>query len=140
MGGQAAEEIFFADVSTGPGSDLKYATTVAAQMVGMCGMAGTLVSYAAVQNSSMSDTNIVGRVLGDSQGRAAVEEMLQQQKLSVRGLLEQHRHLVEALRDALLERFELVGTEITDVLHEAAVAGPRQVIDLRWDAPAPVEE
>ena len=34
MGGQSAEEIFFGDVSTGPGGDLLYATNVAAQMVG----------------------------------------------------------------------------------------------------------
>ena len=34
MGGQVAEELFFGDVSTGPGGDLLYATNVAAQMVG----------------------------------------------------------------------------------------------------------
>ena len=39
-------------------------------------------------------------------------------------LLAANRHLVEALRDALLEREELVGNEITDVL-EAAAAAPR---------------
>jgi ATP-dependent Zn protease len=91
MGGQCAEEIFFSDVSTGPGSDLKYATTVAAQMIGLCGMTSSLVSYAAVQNSGMSDTNIVGRVLADPAGRATAEEMLQHEKLVVRGLLESNR-------------------------------------------------
>ena len=59
MGGQVAEELFFNDVSTGPGSDLLYATNVAAQMVGACGMTDTLVSLAAVQNSGFSDTNAV---------------------------------------------------------------------------------
>ena len=34
-------------------------------------------------------------------------------------LLDANRHLVEALRDALLERHELIGHEITDVLREA---------------------
>ena len=38
MGGQAAEELFFGDVSTGPAGDLLYATNVAAQMVGSAGM------------------------------------------------------------------------------------------------------
>ena len=140
MGGQSAEEIFFGDVTTGPSGDLMAATNVAAQMVGAAGMTDSLVSYAAVQNSGLSDTNIVGRVLGDRAGRAAVEELLQEQKLTAKGLLEANRHLVEALRDALLARHELIGHEITDVLEAAAAAGPREqvstfavptIIDLR---------
>ncbi len=128
MGGQVAEELFFGDVSTGPAGDLAYATNVAAQMVGSAGMSDSLVSLAAVQNSAFSDTNLVGRVLGDRDSRARVEELLQQQKTVVRGLLAEHRHLVEALRDALLERHELVGREITEVLE--AASGAPQVIDL----------
>jgi ATP-dependent Zn protease len=124
MGGQVAEELFFGDVSTGPGGDLLYATNVAAEMTGSCGMGETLLSYAAIQNSAFSDTNIVGRVLGDTHGRAAVEELLQRQKMVVRGLLESNQHLVAALRDALVERHELIGREITDVLEAAAGAGP----------------
>jgi predicted transcriptional regulator len=33
-----------------------------------------------------------------------------------------HRHLVEALRDALLDRRELVDAEIIEVLHDAEAA------------------
>jgi ATP-dependent Zn protease len=128
MGGQCAEEIFFGDVSTGPGGDLLYATNCAAEMVGAHGMNDSLVSYMAVQNSAFSDTNIVGRVLADDRGRDAVEALLQEQKRVARRLLEDNRHLVEALRDALVERHELVGSEITDVLERAAAA-PR-VLDL----------
>jgi ATP-dependent Zn protease len=40
----------------------------------------------------------------------------------VRRLLAANRDLVEALRDALLERHELVGDEITDVLDAALAA------------------
>jgi ATP-dependent Zn protease len=145
MGGQCAEELFFGDVSTGPGGDLLYATNVAAEMVGSCGMNDTLVSFAAIQNSGFSDTNIVGRVLGDGQGRSMVEDLLQQQKVFVRGLLDQHQHLVSALRDALLDRHELIGSEITDVLEAASaerhpepvgVMGSPRVLDLRTDVPA----
>ena len=63
MGGQVAEEIFFGDVSTGPGGDLLYATNVAAQMIGSCGMGDSLISLQAVQNGAFSDSNITGRVL-----------------------------------------------------------------------------
>jgi hypothetical protein len=42
---------------------------------------------------------------------------------------------VTALRDALLERDELIGHEITDVLENARAAAAGQVIDLR-DVPS----
>ena len=134
LAGQCAEEIFFGDVSTGPGGDLLYATNAAAEMVGQHGMDESLLSYAAITTSSFSDTNIVGRVLADDRGRDAVERLLQAQKREVKALLEQHRHLVEALRDALLEHEELIGGEITDVLERAATA-PR-VVDLTGEVPA----
>ena len=56
---------------------------------------------------------------------------MQEQKLKTTALLEENRHLIEALRDALLERHELIGHEITDILeaaqaaHEAVPATPR---------------
>jgi ATP-dependent Zn protease len=120
MGGHVAEEMFFGDVSTGPSSDLVYATDVAAQMVGACGMDDSLVSFAAVQGNNFSATNIVGRVLGDTDARARVEDLLRRERAAVADLLAAHMHLVAALRDALLERHELIGREITDVLEGAA--------------------
>ncbi len=128
MGGQVAEEIFFGDISTGPSGDLAYATSTAAQMVGAAGMAGSLVSFAAVSSGPVGDTNLVGRVLGDADGRRRVEEILNAQKALVSELLERHQHLVVALRDALLDREELVGDQITAVLEHAAVQA--SVIDL----------
>ncbi len=146
LAGQCAEELFIGDISTGPGGDLAYATNVAAEMVGSCGMLDSLVSYAAVQGSAFSDTNIVGRVLADPQGRAAVEKLLHEQKEIVRRLMGENRHLVEALRDALLEREELIGPEISGVLEAARDrAGAAQppvapaqpvTIDLREAEPA----
>jgi ATP-dependent Zn protease len=135
MGGQTAEELFFGDVSTGPAGDLAYATNIAAQMVGAAGMAGSLVSFSAVQTHALSDTNLVGRVLGDGPGREAVEKLLREQKDLVVSLMQDNMHLVEALRDALLERDELIGSEIVEVLENAAAshaAQPTQqlVIDL----------
>jgi ATP-dependent Zn protease len=123
FGGQAAEELFFGDVSTGPGGDLQYATSLAAQMVGASGMAGSPVSFAAVQASGLADPGLVGRVLDDAQARRSVEELLAEQRDAARHLLDANRHLVGALRDALLERHELVGSEITDVLEAARAAG-----------------
>jgi cell division protease FtsH len=131
MGGQVAEMLFFGDMSTGPGGDLLYATNIAAMMVGASGMTDTLISYMAVQNSAFSDTNLVGRVLGDADGRARVERLLQEQREAVMGLLSRNLHLVTALRDALIEHDELIGHQITDVLEQAEAAHHGQVIDLR---------
>ncbi len=122
LAGMCAEEIWFGESSTGPGGDLLYATNVAAEMVGSVGMAGSLVSFAAIQGSALNDTNIVGRVLADADGRARVDALLNEQKAAVTELLERNRHLVEALRDALLDREELIGREITDVLEAASAA------------------
>jgi cell division protease FtsH len=138
FGGQVAEELFFGDVSTGPAGDLAYATGVAAEMVGSSGMTGSLVSYRAVSSGAFNDTNIVGRVLGDAEGRASVEKLLGEQKATVVSLLSQHRHLVEALRDALIERSELIGEQITDVLEAAQRAVAPAVIDLRAEDDAVV--
>jgi cell division protease FtsH len=129
LGGQCAEELFFGDVSTGPGGDLLYATNTAAEMIGAHGMEESLISYLAVQNGAFNDTNIVGRVLADERGREAVERLLQKHKAVARQLLADNRHLVEALRDALLESEELIGHQITDVLE--AAAGRPATIDLR---------
>ena len=134
MAGQVAEELFFGDISTGPGGDLLYATNVACEMVGSCGMTDTLISYGAVQNGAFNGSNIAGRVLSDSDGRERVERLLQEQKAAVKILLSQNRHLITALRDALMEREELIGREITDVIEAAGGAQRASVIDVRAEA------
>ncbi len=121
FGGMVAEELFFGETSTGPSSDLNYATTVAAQMVGAAGMVGSLINLTAIQGGAMSDTNLVGRVIADGPSRQAVEQLLAEQKLVARRVLEQHRDKLEGLRDALLERHELVGTDILEILQQDVV-------------------
>ncbi|MBO3083083.1 AAA family ATPase [Cellulomonas fengjieae] len=116
MGGWVAEELFFGQTSTGPAGDLASATRTAAQMVGAAGMTGSLISFAATPH------DLVSAVLSDAPARAQLEAVLDDARSTVRRLLSRHRHLVEALRDALLERHELIGPEITAVLEEATLA------------------
>jgi cell division protease FtsH len=118
FGGMTAEELFFGESGTGPGGDLSHATRIAAQMVGSFGMAGSLVSFEAVEPGPVMQ-GIVGKVLANEDARAAVERLLGQAKADVHTLLDNNRHLVIALRDELLQREELVGEEIIDVLTEA---------------------
>ena len=102
FGGMSAEELFFGESGTGPSGDLVHATTIAAQMVGSFGMAGSLVSYEAIEAGPISQ-GIVGKVLGNEDARAAVEKLLAQAKADVQMLLDDNRHLVIALRDELLD-------------------------------------
>ncbi len=104
FGGMVAEELFFGDTSTGVGGDLEQATAFVAQMIGQLGMGGTLRTFDA---------------LADKEGRLMVEAMLVEAKDDVTQMLREHRHVIEALRDALLERSELIAEEITDVIEAA---------------------
>jgi len=92
------------------------------------------VSFEALQGPLAQNT--VAKVLGDDDGREAVEHILREAKGAVTVMLGEHRRVVEALRDALLERDELVGDEIVQVA-EAALHAP-EVIDLSLPA-APAE-
>jgi cell division protease FtsH len=118
FGGMTAEEQFFGESGTGPAGDLVHATRVAAQMVGSFGMAGSLVSFEAVEAGPITQ-GIVGKVLANDEARRAVEKLLEQAKQDVSKLIDQHRHLVVALRDELLVREELIGDEIIAILREA---------------------
>jgi ATP-dependent Zn protease len=118
FGGMTAEELFFGESGTGPSGDLQSATTLAAQMVGSFGMAGTLLSFDAVQGNALA-SGIVAKVLADEEARRSVERILEQAKSDVRNLLDANRHLVVALRDELLEQEELIGDDIIDVLAKA---------------------
>jgi ATP-dependent Zn protease len=113
MGGLAAEEVFFGEITSGPSSDLKAATHYAAMMVGTLGMAGLLFSFDAMETPH---ANIVAKVSAADGGMEQIEALLRELHDEARCMLEQHVHLVEALRDALLERDELIGEEITQVI------------------------
>ncbi len=119
LGGMVAEELFLGETTSGPGSDLATATEVAATMVGALGMGGSLVSFEAVAEGAIQRKNLVAKVLGDHQAKAQVETLLTTQRERVRAVLVENRDLVEALRDALIERDELVGDEIVEVIHQA---------------------
>jgi cell division protease FtsH len=86
-------------------------------------------------------------VLGDPEAKLRVETILRAQKERIGDVLEGNRDLVEALRDALIERDELVGEEILEVLHGALAAreagdganGDSRIIDLSEPNPSPVD-
>jgi ATP-dependent Zn protease len=118
MGGMVAEEHWFDEVSTGPASDLAAATTIGAQMIGACGMGNSLISVAAA-GSGYFEGSLIDKVLGDKAARAELDALLMSSCDAAKAIVEAHPEVVEALRDALLERDELVGSEITEVIESA---------------------
>lgn len=122
MGGIVAEEMFCGESSTGPAGDLAQATQVAAEMVGSLGLGGSLISFRAPTGGPF-DPGLVGRVLADGIARKAVEEILQRAKERATTILSENPHMLDALRDALLERDELIGDEILQVLRSATPTG-----------------
>jgi ATP-dependent Zn protease len=110
-----AEERWFDEVSTGPAGDLSTATTLGAQMIGACGMGDSLISVAAAGTGLLSG-GLVEKVLADKEARAELDALLTSSRDAARLIVTAHGDVVEALRDALLQRDELVGSEITDVI------------------------
>jgi ATP-dependent Zn protease len=129
LGGMVAEELFFGEITSGPSADLAAATTAAALMVGGLGMAGSLLSYEAVQTGG--NANLTAKVVATDEGRERVEAILVANKATAEKLLDDNRHIVEALRDALLDREELIAGEILDVIHAAEREARGQILDLR---------
>ncbi len=118
LGGMVAEELFFGESGTGPAGDLLAATNSAVEMVGSLGLGDSLVSFRALENNPFSG-NLAAKVLGDKSSREAVDDILVAQKLEVTRLMSANLHIVEALRDALIDREELIDDEIEDVIKAA---------------------
>lgn len=127
LAGLVGEEIWFGQSTSGPSSDLVNATRNAATYVGVYGMGKSLVSLAAAGPGPFGDADPIGRVLSDRGRSAEVEELLAECKQNVRNLLLKKRHVVEGVRDALLEREELVGDEIEMLMAELGEREPIEV-------------
>ena len=119
LGGLVAEEMCFGESGTGPGADLAHATSLAAQMVGSFGMAGSLISYEAVADGPITRSNLVGKVLANEATKQRVEDILEAQRERVRAVLAENRDVHAALRDALIARDELVREDILEVVEQA---------------------
>jgi ATP-dependent Zn protease len=139
FGGMVAEELAYGESGTGPAADLAEATKLAATMVGALGMGGSLLSLDAARGPKGED--IVAKVLDDDRSREATELILAEAKADATRLLQTHQAIHAALRDALLEREELVGEQILDVIRVAILEDELAEIDLRdpatQDVPAP---
>jgi ATP-dependent Zn protease len=152
LGAMAAERVFYGENSTGVGGDVQAATDRAAWMVGACGMGPEYVALRCDDESEEQarervmrrfqqiGTQIVNRtgsgqleaaVLRDPSQRMMVEQLLGQAYLAAHHLVEQNKDAVSRVADALVERRELHGDEIVDLLDAQELRLPE--VDLTKD-------
>jgi cell division protease FtsH len=106
LGGRAAEEIVFEEISTGAESDIQQLTEIARQMVGRWGMSDAIGPVAVIQRDGVgpllpgaAEVSPDTQRLVDSEVRRIVDESHQQ----VVALLQQNRNKLDSLASALLE-------------------------------------
>ena len=107
LGGRAAEEIVFGEISTGAESDIQQLTQIARQMVGRWGMSATVGPLAVIPTDGAgpllpgaAEVSERTREVIDEETRRIVEEAHR----GVVELLNRNRDKLDALAEALLEK------------------------------------
>jgi cell division protease FtsH len=134
LGGRVAEETVFGDITTGAESDIQHLTRIARSMVGRWGMSRAIGPIAVIPMDGInpllpgaSETSEETQRLIDEEVRRIVETAHQE----VTELLRAHRHNLDALVSALLER------ETLDEADAYAAAGLTRTYESARPAPAP---
>jgi ATP-dependent Zn protease len=153
LGAMAAEHVFYGENSTGVGGDVDSATRLAAYMVGFCGMGpepirlngtfqgtederhedeerymqrferiGMLIMNRAQGSAMMGDP--IAAVLGDPVKKAAAARILGQAYITAVALIRHNRDGVLQVAETLVERRELHGDEVVEVLDAAQLQAP----------------
>jgi len=149
LGAMAAEHVFYGENSQGVSGDLQSATATAAAMVGMWGMGpdavaidiqaelpdhepdvgkrlqriGNRIMNRASGGSSMMGDPIAA-VLGDPDKRRAAAQLLGQAYVTAYTLIATNREKISQIADTLVERKELHGDEVVDLLDSVQLTRP----------------
>jgi ATP-dependent Zn protease len=163
LGAMAAEHVFYGENSNGVGGDVMSATTQAALMVGASAMApeqvplpddydpeaaeaarekiqrqfrkiGTQIMNRSAPGGPMAQDPIQG-VLGDHDKRNMAAEILGQAYIRAYHLMVENRDAVERVADELVERKELYGDEVIELLDRQDLRLPE--VDLTDEASWP---
>ncbi|MGE5636444.1 MAG: cell division protein FtsH, partial [Nocardioidaceae bacterium] len=133
LGGRAAEEVVFGDVTTGAESDIQQVTQIARHMVGRWGMSDAVGPIAVVPAEAqgpllpgVDGTSEATHELVDREVRTLVDDALD----GARRLIETNRERLESLAAALLEH------ETLDEQAAYAAAGIERPLALEPEAPA----
>ncbi len=155
LGAMAAEHVFYGENSQGVGGDVGSATMTAAAMVGYWAMGpdpvhiggsieadedveqvfrrleriGNAIMNRATGSAFTGDP--VASILGDRDKRRAAAQILGQAYVTAYALIASNREQVERIADTLIERKEMHGDEVVDLLN--AVGLQRPEVDLMDD-------
>jgi cell division protease FtsH len=160
LGAMAAEHVFYGENSQGVSGDVASATATAAAMVGIWAMGPDPVHIdgsidvpedmehvqkrlerigSAIMNraggSSMLVEDPVASVLSNQDKRRAAARILGQAYVTAYALMASNRARVEAIADTLVERKEMHGDEVVEMLGRAGLRRPE--IDLMDDSTWP---
>ncbi len=163
LGALAAELVFYEQNTTGVGGDMRSVTARASYMVGMAAMGpgkidlGDRVTDPALREkeeervrerfvalgnqvmhrsgSGLMDAQPLSDVLGDPAKRALVAELIGQSFVVAFNTIRANRDGVERVADRLVERGELYGDEVEELLNSVALSKP--TIDLLEEAAWP---
>ena len=124
LGGRAAEELIFGDVSTGAHNDLAKASDIARSMVKQYGMSNAIgqVYHASSQRSPFLNPGMDGK--GEYSEATAelidqeVRETIHQQYLVAQKILGERRELLEKSTQKLLEQETILGEELKAMASE----------------------
>ena len=130
LAGLAAEHIWYGQTTSGPSSDLRAATMRCAQMVAYYGMGTSLVSAAAVP-PNMWGVDALGELLKEGPTRTEIEAILQRCRQEVETLLRKKAHVVEAIRDVLVEQEQMTGDEFVALMESLGETRDPKAIALR---------
>lgn len=117
LGGRAAEDIIFGDVSTGAMSDIERATQIAYDMVTVYGMSDEIgpMRLGAVDDGSL----VLSKNYGDDIAKkidAEIHRIINESYTEVKNLLIENRAELEAVTKVLLEKETISGEEMEKII------------------------
>ncbi len=125
LGGRAAEEVVFEEVSTGAENDLQHATALARQMVAMYGMSDVVgLAHCAERQHPFAGGVPDGFLQRDCSEQTAreidqeVKKLLDQAYTEAKAVLREHRQKLDLVAGELLERETLDGKSFKRLLQQ----------------------
>jgi len=127
MGGYAAEQLVFGDITTGSENDIERATKMARRMVTEFGMSEDLGPIAYGQKDELV---FLGREIGEQrdysdQTAHAIDEevrrIVETAFRKARGILDEHRAVLDQIAQRLIEVETLEGDSLQELLNQAGV-------------------
>jgi len=154
MGGRAAEEIVFDEISNGAGNDIRLATEIARRMVCEWGMSKSLgpVSFGGSEEVFLGRDFLKERAFSEEYAAKIdkeVQKIITSAHERAQQILTDHRDLLDAVATALIEREVLEGTELDEIIKDHAVelpeaepmlSSPPPATDSGSGGPAPTED